>query len=124
MTPRRPGRWSFAAVLLFAGTGLLRADDRHDHDRARAAVQAGEVLPLRQVLEALRRTEPGEVLEVELEQDAGRWVYELKLLRPDGTLRRLKVDARTAAVLGSRTRPEPVRPARPAPAASPAEPRP
>lgn len=102
---------------------MLRADDRHDHDhdRARAAVQAGEVLPLRQVLEALRRTEPGEVLEVELEQDAGRWVYELKLLRPDGTLRRLKVDARTAAVLGSRTRPEPVRPA---PAASPAEPRP
>jgi uncharacterized iron-regulated membrane protein len=118
---RRPGRWSLAAVLLFAGMGLLRAEDRHDHDRARAAVQAGEVQPLRQVLDTLHQTEPGEVLEVELEQDAGRWVYELKLLRPDGTLRRLKVDARTGTVLSSRTRPEPARPAQ---AASPAGARP
>jgi uncharacterized membrane protein YkoI len=74
-------------------------DNRDDHERARAAVQAGEVLPLPQVLERLQRTHPGQVLEVELERDDGRWLYEVKLLRSDGQLRKLKLDARSAQVL-------------------------
>jgi hypothetical protein len=75
------------------------AGDKADHERARAAVQAGEVLPLATVLEQLKRTHPGQVLELELEQDDGRWIYEVKLLRPDGLLLKLDVDARTAQVL-------------------------
>jgi uncharacterized membrane protein YkoI len=39
------------------------------------------------------------VLEVELEREGARWVYELKLLQRDGTLLRLDVDARTADIL-------------------------
>jgi uncharacterized membrane protein YkoI len=75
-----------------------------DHDRARAALQAGEVLPLQKVLERVQRQHPGEVLEVELEHEDGRWVYELKLLQSGGRLLRLDVDARTAEVLRSRSR--------------------
>ena len=75
------------------------AGDKDDHERARAAVQAGEVLPLATVLERLKRSHPGQVLELELERDDGRWIYEVKLLQADGLLLKLDVDARTAQVL-------------------------
>jgi uncharacterized membrane protein YkoI len=75
-----------------------------DHDRARAALQSGEVLPLATVLERLQRRDPGEVLGVELEREDGRWVYEIRLLRPGGQLVRLDLDARTAEVLRERRR--------------------
>lgn len=70
-----------------------------DHERARAALQAGEVLPLPQLLERVAREQPGQVLAVELERHDGLWVYELKLLDPAGRLVRLEVDARSAELL-------------------------
>jgi len=73
--------------------------DNRDHERARAAVEAGQVLPLPTLLERLRRTHPGQVLELELERDDGRWVYEIKLLQANGLLLKLDVDAATALVL-------------------------
>lgn len=97
-------------LALCASFGMVssaQADGRRDHDRARAALKAGEVLPLQEVLEKVQRSHPGELLEVELERDNGRWVYELKLLQSGGRLLRLDVDAKTAAVLRSRQRPAP-----------------
>jgi hypothetical protein len=41
-----------------------------DHDRARQALEAGEVLPLRTILERVEREYPGQVVDVELERDA------------------------------------------------------
>jgi len=77
------------------------ADGRResDHDRARAALTAGEVLPLTEILARVARSHPGQVLAVELERDDGRWMYELKLLQSDGLLVRLKVDARDGTVV-------------------------
>ena len=73
--------------------------DASDHDRARGALQAGEILPLRTILEWVERDHPGQVMEVELERESGRWIYEVKLLRADGTLVKLEIDARDARVL-------------------------
>lgn len=89
------------ASLLLVGLGPPSAwgSDSRDHERARAAVEAGQVLPLPTLLERLRRTHPGQVLELELERDDGRWVYEVKLLQADGQLLKLDVDAATAQVL-------------------------
>lgn len=98
-SPRR------AALVLVIGTLLAApgwADRKGDHDRARAAVQAGEVMPLTDVLARLQRSHPGQVLEVELEREDGRWIYEVKLLQGDGRLLRLELDARTAEVLRER----------------------
>lgn len=96
------------ALCLSSGVvSSAHADDRSDHDRARAALKAGEVLPLQEVLEKVQRSHPGELLEVELERENGRWVYELKLLQSGGRLLRLDVDAKTAFVLRSRQRPAP-----------------
>ena len=61
-------------------------------------------MPLRSVLERLEREHPGQVLEVELERDAGRWTYEIKLLQPSGGLLKLEVDAANARVLKARSR--------------------
>jgi uncharacterized membrane protein YkoI len=65
-------------------------------------VRAGEVLPLAELLRRLQPAWPGDVLELELEREDGRWVYEIKLLQPGGQVVKLDVDARTAAVLKQR----------------------
>ncbi len=96
------------ACLFLVGLALpvARAGGEGDHERARAAVRAGEVLPLPTVLERLRRSHPGQVLELELERDDGRWIYEIRLLQDDGQLLELELDAGTAEVLKSRRKDE------------------
>lgn len=95
---------TWLAALLLSGLwppAALASGDG-DQDRARAALRAGEVLPLRTLLERLERSHPGQVLELELERDDGRWIYEVKLLQAGGRLVKLKVDARTGEVLRAR----------------------
>lgn len=96
-----------ALCLGVCALSSVHADDQRDHDRARAALKAGEVLSLQEVLDKVKQSHPGEVLEVELEREGGRWVYELKVLQIGGRLLRLDVDAKTALVLKSRQRPAP-----------------
>ncbi|MEX8494976.1 PepSY domain-containing protein [Sphaerotilus sp.] len=93
-----------AAVLMavWCGPAMSIARERDDHERARQAVESGQILPLKAILARVEREVPGEVLEVELEQDNGVWLYELKVLQPGGMLTKLKLDARTGAVLKSR----------------------
>ncbi|GAB3192449.1 PepSY domain-containing protein [Hydrogenophaga aquatica] len=97
-------RPTLALATLLAATGLVCAPAQAsgDHDRARAALAAGEVLPLSAILEKVGRQYPGNVLEVELEREQGRWVYELKLLQPNGGLLKLEVNARDGTVLRQR----------------------
>lgn len=70
-----------------------------DQDRARAALQAGEVLSLRTILERVERDYPGQVIEAELERKGGRWVYELKLVQTGRQVIKLEIDASSAEVL-------------------------
>jgi len=94
-----------AACLAWASAGGIAGES---HDRARKALEAGEVLPLRTILERIERDYPGQVMDVELERQreagAERWVYEIKLLRTGGALVRLRVDARDGSVLSQRDR--------------------
>lgn len=105
-SPRQLAALLVQSMVLVLGAGvalpLARADS--DHDRARAAVQAGQVLPLKTVLERLEREHPGQVLEVELEPEGGRWVYEVRLLQPGGRLVKLELDAGTGTLLKRRER--------------------
>lgn len=95
---------STLAVLLALVLASPRAHADSEQDRARAAVQAGKVLPLKIILERLEREHPGQVLEVELEQDDGRWIYEIKLLQPGGRAVKLELDAASGAVLRRKER--------------------
>lgn len=86
----------FFILALLAGPAL--ADD-DGQDRARRALQAGEILPLSDILAAAEAARPGRVIELELERDDGRWIYELELVTREGRLYEMEIDAATATVL-------------------------
>ena len=93
------------ALILSAALALPSyAADSGDHDRARKALEAGEILPLKTVLEKVVRASPGQVMEVELERKHDRWIYEIKLLRPGGSLVKLLVDASDGTIIDRRGR--------------------
>jgi hypothetical protein len=76
---------------------------RDDHDRARAAVAAGEALPLDTVLNRLPAKYGGKLLDVDMNQAGGTgWQYRLKMLGGDDRVRELTVDAMTGDVLDVR----------------------
>ena len=83
------------ALFLAAPT---RADDM-DYERARQAVERREVLPLVEILEAVERTTRARMIEVEFEEDNGRYIYEFELVAADGRLIDAIVDSRTGQVL-------------------------
>lgn len=95
-------RIALAAGLLFGLAGSGHAGD--DHDRARRALEAGEILPLRTILQRVDRIYPGQIMEVELDHKDNNWLYKIKLLRNDGALVKLKVDARDGRVLDDRVK--------------------
>lgn len=70
-----------------------------DHERARRLRDSGEVLPLAEVIDRVRERQPGKLLEVELNQEHGRWIYEIMLLSPDGAVWEYEVDAATGELL-------------------------
>lgn len=93
---------SFALLVLTVGVtmgGPLYADDHGDHELARQALERGQVLPLRTVLEKVEREYQGQVLKVEFEHDDGRFIYEIRLLQNDGRMAKLYVDAMDGQVL-------------------------
>lgn len=82
--------------LLMAATPAVAADlSSRDHERVRAAVAKGDMVPLVEVLQDAQRRYPGTVLEVELEGDE----YEVEILGEDGVIRELEYDARTGELL-------------------------
>ncbi len=104
---RRIGRIGLAllcACTLTMGGGLAHADS--DHNRARQALQAGEVLPLATILARVEREHPGKVLDVELDRDTTegvpRWVYKVKVLTPTGTRIKLQLDAKSGELITAR----------------------
>src|SRR5512141_2569644 len=84
------------ALAVFATAA--RADDDHDHDVARRAVERGEIKPLAEILRALRDRLPGEVAKVKLERDHGRLTYEFRIVSAQGRILEVHVDAATGEI--------------------------
>ncbi len=89
--------------LVLAAGGPARADDDgdDDHDTARRAREAGDVLPLASLRDRVAAELGGRIVGVEFEGHGGAYFYEFKLLMPDGRLREVEVDARTGGVIAS-----------------------
>ena len=89
------------ALSLSVSAGL--ADDKKhrksDHAAVREALQRGEVLPLMKIIAIATKEVPGDVIEVELEDEREALLYEIKILTSTGRVREVKIDARTGAVL-------------------------
>ena len=87
-----------AALLLLAGAAWpARASE--DADRARRALEKGEIRPLDEVLRAARAAVPGDVVAVDLKRDDGQWRYKLRILGTDGKRRSVKIDAGSLKIL-------------------------
>lgn len=82
------------SCLLLAHTVPATADD---HGRARQLREAGEILPLQQILTRLAPEE--RVLEVELEREHGGYVYELEVLDREGRVWEYLFDAASGELL-------------------------
>ena len=89
--------------MVFMGLSLGRLWLRRGRPRT-ALSWFRQILPLSTVLQKLEREQAGQVLEIELEPLADRWMYEVKLLQTGGQLLRLEVDATTGEVIGRRVR--------------------
>jgi uncharacterized membrane protein YkoI len=74
-------------------------DGDHSHDRARRAMEKGEILTMAEILTRIRSQAPGRLLDTELEHSHGQWLYEIKLLDPQGRLYELEVSARNGQIL-------------------------
>lgn len=93
---------TFLTCCLTLCTAGVFASDNKDHDRARQALESGEILALRTILEKIEPAYAGQILEVELERKDDRWIYEVKMLQKDGLVIKLKVNAQDASVLSEK----------------------
>jgi len=76
--------------------------ERRDHERARAALEAGQIRPLSDLLAEVERRFRGRVIQADLERDDSQWLYELKILPPNGRIFIVELDAATGALVRSR----------------------
>jgi uncharacterized membrane protein YkoI len=115
------GRRAFVSGLLAATIAILapssapadrrrrRDDDKDDdddgddndygHEAAQRARAAGEIAPLSEIIDRVRKAHEGEVVGVELEREGGRWIYEIKLITPRNRYLEIYVDARSRAIM-------------------------
>ncbi len=89
---------------LILGIGLLSpllpvlADD-DDYIEARRLQDSGEILPLQSILNNLRQSFPGKILEIDLEKEDGHIAYEIEILGEDGEVREVYINAKTGKLL-------------------------
>jgi len=102
MTTEHRGRLARVSALLFAVTSLVfgAAFGDSDQQRSRELVEQGEILPLQEILDLLGRERKGRLLEVELDQESGRYIYEIELLGDAGRVWEYKIDAASGEIVG------------------------
>lgn len=74
-------------------------DDAVEHEEARRALEQGLVRPLEQIIVEARKHVQGDLIEVELERENDRYIYELEFIQPSGQIVELQLDAKTMAIV-------------------------
>lgn len=94
-------KYTFLIILacMASASSIAQEVTIPDYELALDAVQDGEILPLADILSALEKSHPGQVVEVELEYDFGTRVYEIELITPEGILVEIDLDAATGRIL-------------------------
>lgn len=89
---------ALAALLALLAASPAPADE-HWHD-LHETVREGRIVPLPEILDWLEARYVGQVLEVELECDNGRMVYEVEMLGPQGQVVEFEFDAASGEPIG------------------------
>lgn len=86
-------------ALLSLVSSVAMASRDIDQDEARRLMLAGKIRPLSELMQLHPRRLSGHLLDVELEEEKGRLVYEIEVLGQDGVVREFYLDAATGAVV-------------------------
>jgi uncharacterized membrane protein YkoI len=92
---------AIAALLLTAALLPPAMAGEDDQDRVRDLRQQGKILPLSVIVDRLTDKHPGRILQVELENEKGKRVYEIQMILKGGILRTFHVDAHTGEILST-----------------------
>lgn len=84
-------------LLSLIPTRYVVADD--DSQRARLLQQQGNILPLEQIIQSAMAIKSGQILETELDDEDGRYLYELDILDQHGQVWELELDASTGELI-------------------------
>ena len=84
-------------LLISSPVHIAQADD--DYIEAKRLRDQGEIMSLEEILKNVRKSYPGRILEVELEDEKGRIVYELEILGHDRIVREIYIDAKSGELL-------------------------
>ncbi|MFA5632632.1 MAG: PepSY domain-containing protein [Porticoccaceae bacterium] len=85
------------AVLLSCGTASARDIS---HNEVLELRRSGALVPFEQLLKSVEARYPGaRVLEVELDEDDGIYLYEIEILTRNSQVRELEIDASNGAIL-------------------------
>lgn len=89
--------FALSAVLMISSLAAVHADSLRA-DQVKPLVESGEILALDEILRRNEARINGRIIEIELEQKRGAYVYEIKVLRSNGRYQELKIDARTGVL--------------------------
>jgi hypothetical protein len=88
------------SILLCLGLALpALAYADVDQRAARAALKAGEIRPLTELLAFVDTRCNGDLIEIELERGDAGWYYEIKLLGPESDINELEYHAHSFALI-------------------------
>ncbi len=94
--------WALMSLLLAVGSigfNHALADDDVDWRQLHQDVQQGRIKSLSEILDALAKDWIGEVIDVDIEREDGRLIYEIELLGPQGQRAEFEIDAATGEIL-------------------------
>lgn len=92
-------------ALLLPWPGGIHAhadDERFDHERAWHLQRTGEILPLEEILHRAQQRREGRVIEVELEEKHGRFLYEVEVADHEGRVWEMRFDAKQGEFLSEK----------------------
>jgi len=94
--------------MLLLGLGLIQPLPAKDSslrvaelkaDEVRKLREAGDIIPLETLLQDIRQNYPGRIIEIELDEEHNRYVYELEIVDDEGIVWELYLDAGTGELL-------------------------
>jgi len=97
MTDEHRGRAVLLAMLMTLAPFAGADDDEADYEQARRLLANGQILPLAEIVERVDVPPGARLLDLELENENGRWEYELEYL-VGGQVKEFKIDAATGIV--------------------------
>lgn len=90
--------------LLIFGLLISQAWAGSDHEKARQALLAGEIMPLAQLLAKVEKDYPGQIIEVELEEKKNIFVYEIVVAQNDGKISKLYYNAKSGDLIKAKSK--------------------